>query len=356
MNFKFIRTHYITLFLTIFLPLFAGCSSTPENAKEATSVSANQAENSAANEDAEGVKIDKFLLSPGDEIQITVFQHHELTRKVKIPPNGRISYPIVGDINVAGKSLRELRKTIVRGLSEYDEPSLVPGDEISIAVYKHKELDRKFLIPPDGYIFLPLAGEVKAEGKTYRELRNTIRKKLEKYIVDPRVVLDITKSVKPKKIVNPEVGIEVVKYSGHKVFVLGEVNRPGVYIADGNIRVIEAILLASGPAKDAQKNNVLLIRNGVNNNNPELMVVNFQKALEEGDISQNILVQPGDIIYMPRSIIGDVKRFFADLSAIINPIIQLEGGYLIGKQIEQMHGDQGAGGGVVGGAGIPVVP
>jgi polysaccharide export outer membrane protein len=338
--------HCLAFVLAGFLALVAGCSSVKNYTNGLLNVKTAQTEKADIQENTEGIKIETFLLSPGDKINIYVFQHDELTRKVNIPPNGRFYYPIVGEIDVAGKSLQELREIITTGLSEYNQQELIPGDEILISVYQHDELRRQFIIPPDGFISLPLIGEIDAKGKTYREIRTIIQNKLVKFIIDPQVEVDITKPAKPKRIVNPEVGIEVVEYSGHKVFVLGEVVRPGVYLADGNIKVIEAILLAYGPTKDAKKQNVLLIRGGIKNEKPELIVIDFEKAVEEGDTSQNIVVQAGDIVYMPRSVIGDVKNFFANISAILNPIVQLEGGYLIGKQIEQIHKGGGSGGGV----------
>src|SRR3989338_6596722 len=101
------------------------------------------------------VEIKEFMLSPGDEIKIAVYQHEELTRSVKIPPDGRFFYPIVGDVDISGKSLRELRDIINNGLSSPRDLLLYPGDEISIVVFRQEEFNRKFIIPSDGYFFFP---------------------------------------------------------------------------------------------------------------------------------------------------------------------------------------------------------
>ena len=71
---------------------------------------------------------------------------------------------------------------------------------------------------------------------------------------------------------------------------------------------------------------------------PELMNLNLDKALKEGDLTQNVALQRGDIIYVPRTTIADVNRFFSHLSTIISPLLQLESGYYIGQQIESSGG------------------
>lgn len=329
-NIHFACKFYAGFFLIGFLFLAGGCA-------EIKKINSNGKAENAVEERIGDVKIEKFLLSPGDKINISVYKHDDLTRTIKIPPGGQFYYPIVGEVTATGKSLRELREIIVNGLSEYKKQSLIPGDEISITVYQHNELSRKLIIPPDGYFFFPLVGEIDTKGRNPREIRIIISKGLDEFIVDPQVAVDIVNLSNPKMIVAPEVGIEVVEFGGHKVFVLGEVKRPGVYLADGNMRIIEAILLASGLTLDAKQKSVLLIRGGIDKRNPKLIVVNLKKAFEEGDANQNILVQQGDIIYVPRTFISDVNRFFSHLSTIISPILQLETGYFVGQQIHERH-------------------
>lgn len=397
----FLSKFHINIFLIIFLFLNAGCA----GLKKTDTINKVK--------DIGNLKINEFFLSPRDEINITVFEHDNLTRKIAIPSDGMFDYPIVGTVDVNGKSLRQLKEIITKGLSEYKEQLLMPKDKISISVFRHDELSRSITIPPDGYIFFPLVGEIKAEGKSLRELREIIVSGLIKYkkayivpgdqisiiiyknedlsrkliippdgyfffpfvgeinaigknlrdlrliilkglsddfedtevavdllasimpkiVIDPQVSVDITKLSKTKRIVDPEVSIEVTKFGGHKIFILGEVKQPGVYLTDGNVRIIEAILSASGLTPDAEQKSVLLIRGGIDNQKPELIVVNLEKVFKKGDLTQNKVLQQGDIIYVPRTFISDVDRFFTHLSTIISPFLRLETGYFIGQQI-----------------------
>ncbi len=325
-------------------------------------------------------------LLPGDEISISVYGHEELSRRLIIPPDGNIYYPLVGTIEVGGKTPEEVREIITEGLSRYREEKLLPGDEISISVYRQEDLDRKILIPPDGYIFFPLVGEIKAEGMRPSELRRVITDGLAKTIedpqvsvdvisfgaprvvadpqvsvdiisssspkaladpqvsvemvsfgtpkivVDPQVAVDITRLSAPKTVYDPQVSIEVTNFGGQKVYVLGEVKHPGVFAANGNMSLVEAISMAGGLTLDGNDKTVLLVRTG--GQGPQPMVVDLERALTKGDMTQNPVLRRGDIVYVPRTYISNVDRFFEHLSTIIKPLINIETGYWLGQNIE----------------------
>jgi polysaccharide export outer membrane protein len=346
---RFVLTHNLGVYLLIisFLFLFGGCAGIKKTGGDASQNSlVNNAEIVSVDKEVAEVKIREYVLSPGDEIDIAVFPQKELSKRLTIPPDGHIFYPLVGELDVQGKTLKELRKIIVDGLSSYKKSQLVPGDEISIAVYRNDDLNRQFVIPPEGYIFYPLVGEINVQGKTLKQLRKTIATKLSKYIVKPQVQVDLVSTEQPKVVIDPQVGIAVVSFGGQKIFVLGEVNSPGVFLADGHTGVIEAISNAGGLTLDAEQKSILLIREGGDKPKPELITLNLEKILTDGDFKQNMILQRGDIIYVPRSFIANVDRFFQHLATILSPILSLESGIYIGQQME--------GGKIGGGSTVPV--
>ena len=278
------------------------------------------------------VQIREFSLSPGDEISITVLDHNEMSRRLIIPPDGRFFYPLIGEIDIKDKTIRQLRETIRNGLSNYQELKLNPGDEIAITVYRNDELNRKLIIHPDNLFFYPLVGEIDTRNKTPAQIRGVITTKLSKYIVDPQVSVDIIAYNRPKIIIDPQVSVEVVALSGQKIFVLGEVNRPGVFIADSGIDLIEAISRAGGFTLEGRPENVMLIRGGMER--PELVLLNIDEFFNGTDLTQNVPLQKGDIIYVPASTIANVDRFFKHLAAIINPIVTLETGIVLVPAVE----------------------
>lgn len=335
--YKYKQVNTLLIFLIIFVFQIIGVSCTTMEKRSITTQdtlgdTSLEADNKNIEESIPQVKIREFILSPGDEISITVLNYDELNRKLIIPPDGYFFYPLVGEVFAKGKTLKELREIIRNGLSSYQEFTLTPGDEIAIAVYRNDELNRRLIIPPEYRFYYPLVGDIDTKGKTVTQLREIIRNGLSKFMVDPQVSVDIVAYGRSKVIVDPQVSVEVIALGGQKVFVLGEVNKPGVFTLEGGIDTIEAISRAGGFTLDARKNNVLLVRGGLDN--PDLIMLNIEKFLKGADLTQNISLQRGDIVYVPASTIANVDRFFRHFSTIINPIVNLETGIVLSPSVE----------------------
>ncbi len=209
------------------------------------------------------------------------------------------------DVNLKGQDRKAEQINNVR-ISEF---ILGVRDTIDITVYRQDDLKRSVTIDSSGKIMFPLIGDVRAAGKGVFALRDEIQEKLAKYIVDPQVT------------------INVAEVRSQKVMVLGEVNSPGIFALDSDISVLEAISNAGGATDDAKINNVLLIRRG--QDKPEVTSLNLKKLFKEGDLSQNRILQNGDIIYLPAVAIADVSWFFSHLSKILAPIVSLGSGVVV---------------------------
>ena len=173
------------------------------------------------------------------------------------------------------------------------------GDELEISIFRHDDMTKKVRILPDGKIHYPLVGEIKAEGLSANHLRDKLREGLLKYYVDPQVSVIVT------------------SIGSQKIFVLGEVNKPGAFQLDRPKTVIEAISEAEDFTHDAKVRNVLLIRGGPSNPNPSYIVLDMEKTLKERDMTQNVSLRQGDIIYVPATEIADAARFFDRIWTII---------------------------------------
>jgi polysaccharide export outer membrane protein len=329
------KQNYSLIILIFFIVGLMGCAGSPNKRTSEQSRVASTPDDLGSQSDTGigEVLISEFYLSPGDEIRIFVYQREDLTRTIKIPPDGVVFFPIVGEIDTGKKTLRDLRFTITEGLSKQKIQTLLPGDEVSLSVFLHDEYTRQFIVPSDGYIFVPNVGDIQVEGKSLREIRNIISHKLSESIVEPQVIIDIVQLNNPHRIADPQVSIEVIGFGGQKVYVLGEVNRPGVFLADGHTNMVEAIALAGGPTSDAKTNSVLLIRSIAGSEKPDLVLLDMDEFLIQGDMSQNPKLQRGDIIFIPRTFIADVDRFFEHLARIISPLLDIETMYWLGQNI-----------------------
>jgi len=154
-----------------------------------------------------------------------------------------------------------------------------PGDILSISVWKEEDLQRQVIVRPDGVFSFPLAGDIQAEGKSIEQIRRTVEERLEKFIPDAVVT------------------IAAEGLAGNRVYVIGQVNRPGEFQAGGQVDVMQALSMGGGTTTFAQISDIKILRrvNGI------LIAIPFNyKDIEKGKrLNQNILLKPGDVVVVP---------------------------------------------------------
>ncbi len=190
------------------------------------------------------------------------------------------------------------------------------GDTVEISVYRQTDLQRTVRIDHTGKIMFPLIGDMQAAGVGIFKLRDEIKGRLSKYFIDPQVLVTIT------------------AVQSQKIMVLGEVRSPGIFTLDYDTNVMESISRAGGMTNNAKLNNVLLIRRA--EGKPQIFSLNLKKAFKEGDISQNKMLQNGDILYLPAITIANVSRFFSHISQILSPFVNLESGVVLWPMVKDV--------------------
>lgn len=115
---------FITMLVLIFFALLNGCATTGT-----TSKATKESVSPPSDEIPKEVKVTKFILGPGDSIEITVYRHNDLNKTIKIDPSGKMTYPFVGDIEAAGLSIFQLRDKIRDGLSKY-----IKDPQVSVSI------------------------------------------------------------------------------------------------------------------------------------------------------------------------------------------------------------------------------
>ncbi len=171
---------------------------------------------------------------------------------------------------------------------------LGPDDAIKISVERHPEWNGEYTIRPSGNILIPSIGELKLAHLTKRSAESACKELFGQFINNPQVTIDIT------------------RYSSEVIYVLGEVNLPGKYSTGGkNITVRDAIVLAALPSRFAATKRVYVISSS--NSRPVQHVVNLYRILYRGETKYNITVKPGDIVYVPKTLWGYLITFISDL-------------------------------------------
>lgn len=166
--------------------------------------------------------------------------------------------------------------------------TLKKGDNLSITVLQDPKLDRTVVVDPLGEIAFPLAGHIRAAGLTPQALENVLRSKLRDDYKDQS--LDITVAV-----ANSPPDSDDQK---PKIFITGEVLRPGSYLIVQKTTLMQAIALAGGIGPYAAKRRIM-VRRRLAGGNEDIFMFDY-KAYETGqDLEGNITLHAGDVIMVP---------------------------------------------------------
>ena len=157
---------------------------------------------------------------------------------------------------------------------------LGPGDVVEVRIFNEPDLSGTHQISDNGTIRLPLLGAVDAAGTTPDQL-----------------TLKIASAYNERYLKDAEVSLFVKEHNSRKIYILGQVAKPGPYAFDGKMTVIDAVALAGGTTKLADPDRTLITRD---KDGKQLRVVVRVASIGEGR-SPDILLQPGDIIFVPET-------------------------------------------------------
>ena len=261
------------------------------------------------------VRAEYYRITPYDELEISVFNVADLEQRQMVRPDGRIDFPLVGEIMAAGKTPSELRRDIVAGLSssfEDPEVSVVVmdfGDKRFSVLGEVREPGSFKLDSPVRVIdALAMAGGFtqNADLRSASVVRNgeVLPVSLYRLIKHRDLRQNIT--------LMPRDSIVVPDVSARRVLVLGEVVHPMVVPMREDITLLEAIALARGFKRSAEKFGVLVIRGGIEN--PEVISVNSEGFLSDGKSGRNLMLEPGDIVYVAKSWWASFADFLDDIN------------------------------------------
>jgi polysaccharide export outer membrane protein len=163
---------------------------------------------------------------------------------------------------------------------------LQPGDTITISVYQDPKLDRQVLIGPTGMISFPLVGQIKAAGLTPAALESALKAKLKsKFAEGPDITVSLASVKSLEEDLKP------------RVFITGEVLRPGFFVMRTKLDVLQAIAEAGGFSPFAAKQRIQVRRkiNGVEST----FVFNYDDFFYGRNLDDNISLRTGDVIIVP---------------------------------------------------------
>jgi polysaccharide biosynthesis/export protein len=185
-----------------------------------------------------------------------------------------------------------------------DRYKLTAGDVLDIQFRYTPEFNQTLTVQPDGFISLQIGGDVKVSGRTLQEVRNLILTKARLRLESPEVLVILKEFQKPY------------------VVVAGEVNQPGKIELREKLTALQAVLLAGGMKETAKSSQVLVFKR-LNGDTAEVKVLNFKTLKRTTDLENDLVLQSGDMILVPRNRISKIERYvrYASMAAFLAPIL-----------------------------------
>lgn len=154
-----------------------------------------------------------------------------------------------------------------------------PEDGLSISVWKEPELTHGVQVRPDGKISLPLLNDIQAAGLTPQQLAASITEKLKKFVSEPQVT------------------VIVVTIMSRRIYILGEVSRPGMFSLTHGMTVLQALSGAGAFSQFADTRKIYVLRN--EGGKEVKYPFNYREVIKGRHAEQNIELKPGDTIVVP---------------------------------------------------------
>lgn len=239
----------------------------------------------------------EYRLEVQDKVSVTLPYYPQFNSTVLVRTDGRITVPLVGDVQAESKTPQELAALLNKEYSRYlENPSItvaleefnVKIDELRKAITTAARGQSKIApVAPDGRIALPIIGNVQAEGYTLSQLQATVNEKYSRYIRN----LDAT----------------MILFEIHhsRFYIFGEVERPGAHEMPRAMTLLDGLSMAGGLKKTANIKEIVIFRNdGLER--PISMLVDLQPVLEQGYTFADLRLRPADIVFVPK---GKLDKF-----------------------------------------------
>ena len=160
-----------------------------------------------------------------------------------------------------------------------DKYLIGPEDVLFIQVWKEEQLSQTVMVRTDGKISLPLIDEIQAAGLTPLRLKEVLTQKFKQFVETPIITVMVREA------------------KSFKVYIGGQVVRPGVYTLVEEITLLQLIPLAGGFTEWANQRKILLVRK--EGGQEKRITINYKKIISGEDLSNNLILKPGDTIIVP---------------------------------------------------------
>ena len=157
---------------------------------------------------------------------------------------------------------------------------LNPGDQVEIAVWKEPDLTKTVIVRPDGKFSFALVGEVLAAGRTISQIQTEVAGRLQKFIPEPVVTAAVT------------------NLEGNRIYVIGQVTKPGSYPMNPRLNVLQALTVAGGMTPFANLDGIIVLRSGAGGKQ-RVLPFRYGDVSKGRNLEQNAPLEAGDVVIVP---------------------------------------------------------
>jgi polysaccharide export outer membrane protein len=171
-----------------------------------------------------------------------------------------------------------------------DRYRLQPGDVLEVQFRYSPEFNQTVTVQPDGYVTLEIGGDLKVAGFTIEQTREAILRQARTRLQDPVATIVLKEFQRPYFV------------------VAGEVATPGKIEMRERVTAIQAIMLAGGMKETAKSSQVVVFRQ-INSDTAEVKLLNLKDIRRTSDLENDLTLQAGDMVFVPRDKISKIERF-----------------------------------------------
>lgn len=182
---------------------------------------------------------------------------------------------------------------------------LVAGDVLDVVYRYTPEFNQTVTVQPDGYVLLEIVGDLKISELTLEQARRKIIEKASVRLKDPEITLLLKEFQKPYFVVS------------------GEVAQTGKFEMRENLTALQAVMMAGGFKESAKVSQVIVFRK-LNAEFAEVKTLNLKNVRKTSDLENDLTLQSGDIIFVPRNTFSKIEKFvrLSSIGSILTPIIR----------------------------------
>ena len=303
--------------------------------------------------DTESMKLgNEYRLGPGDRFAFLVRGREDISREeIIVAPDGEVSLPRIGIMNVQGRTLSELTETFIQLLGSYYE-----NPEVTL-VMKAYNNNRVFVLGrvtnPGAVSFqgpgtlleaLSLAGGLPVDtAKSFLTRCTIVRGKDLVMRVDLKELLEKGNMRLNARLQNGDV-IFIPQSDDQLAYVMGEVKSPGVVPLRPDLSLLDAIMNAGGPTKAASLRDIFLIRRAQGNGVVER--ISFQNLVGKADYRRNYALSDGDMIYVPENGLSKLNYFSSQIAPFFT-VVGIAANVVSGVGLLETFGNVLYGGGAI---------